>query len=147
MFESALHTDAFQSPSLPSGFHFRQPSPSSASSVNGSHLEPPLSYDALSAQNTVLKTRVSELEVINNLYHERVNELENNEKEIRRQEVATHDTENQLRAELAASRQREVDLKRRIDELEEEAPRHKKMRMSDLVDESRTATPGSSMEQ
>lgn len=94
-----------------------------------------------------MKTRVSELEVINNLYHERVNELENNEKETRRQELSTRETETQLRAELEAVRQREAELKRRLDELEEEGPRHKKMRLSDLVDDSRAATPVNSMEQ
>lgn len=144
MFDGALHPDAFPSPSLP-GFHLRQASPSATSSVNGSHLEPPLSYDALAAQNTLLRTRVSELEVINDLFRGRVTELENSEQEARRVELAARETEAQLRAELEEIRQREGDLKRRFEEIEGEGPRHKKMRLSDLVDESRAGTPISSM--
>lgn len=108
--------------------------------MNGSHLEPPLSYEALSNQNTALRTRVSELEVINDLFRGRVTELESSEQEARR-------TQMQLSAELEEVKQREADLKRRIEELENESdsPRHKKMRMSDLVDESRAGTPISSL--
>ncbi|KAF2279165.1 uncharacterized protein EI97DRAFT_166258 [Westerdykella ornata] len=131
MFDGALHPDAFHSPSLPSAFPLRQPSPSAASSVNGSHLDPPLAYDALMSQNTHLKTRVNELEVINELFRGRVSELEN--------------SESRLKAELDEMRQREADLKRKLDEFEAEGPRHKKMRLSDLVDESRAGTPISSM--
>jgi len=134
----AIHPDAFHSPSLSTGFPMRQPSPGATSSVNGSHLEPPLTYDSLVAQNAYLKTRVSELEVINDLFRGRVTELENSEQEAR-------GIEGQLRQELEESRVREADLKRRLDELESEGPRHKKMRMSDLVDESRAGTPISSL--
>lgn len=136
MFESALHGE-FHSPSLPN-FALRQPSPSAASSVNGSHLEPPLPYDTLAAQNTALKTRVSELEVINDLFRGRVGELESSEQ-------AARETESRLRVELEEVKQREADLKRRLEELEGEGPKHKKMRLSDLVDESRAGTPISSM--
>ncbi|KAF2122382.1 GATA type zinc finger protein Asd4 [Lophiotrema nucula] len=136
MFDGVLHSEAFHSSSIPS--FIRQPSPSSVSSVNGSHLEPPLSYDALAAQNTSLRTRVNELEVINNLFRERVTELENSEQVARGAEA-------QLRAELGEARQREADLKRRLDEVEDEGPRHKKMRLSDIVDEDRAGSPISSM--
>jgi GATA-binding protein len=141
MFDGVLHgADAFHSPSLPS-LHLRQPSPGSTSSINGSHLEPPLSYDALAAQNTSLRTRVNELELVNNLFRDRVTELETSEQEARRVEQTTRETEAQLRAELEVTRQREADLKRRLDEIEGEGPRHKKMRLSDLVDESRAGSP------
>lgn len=141
MFDGVLHGDAFHSPSLPS-FGLRQPSPGSTSSVNGSHLEPPLSYDALTAQNTSLRTRVSELEVINDLFRGRVNELENVEQEAKRAEQAARETEAQLRIELAEVKQREAELKRRLEEFEnEEGPRHKRMRLSDIVDESPTGSP------
>jgi GATA-binding protein len=106
--------------------------------MNGSHLEPPLAYDTLSAQNTALKTRVSELELVNDLFRGRVSELENSEK-------AARSREGQLQAQLGQIQQREAELKRRLDELEAEGPRHKKMRMSDLVDESRAGSPLSSM--
>jgi GATA-binding protein, other eukaryote len=126
MFEQALHGD-FQSATLP-GFGFRAPSPS-ASSVNGSHLEPPLPYDSLAAQNTALKIRVSELELIHDLYQNRVKELEQSEQ-------TAQQTETQLRKELEESKQREADLKRKVDELEGDNLTHKRLRMSDLVDES-----------
>lgn len=135
MFEQALSGD-FHSPSLP-GFGLRAPSPAN-SSINGSHLEPPLPYDTLAAQNTALKTRVSEMELINDLFRNRVSELEQSEQSARL-------TESSLRQELEEVRQREADLKRRIEEIEEESPRHKRMKMSDLVDESRAGTPISSM--
>lgn len=135
MFEQALHSD-FHSPSLP-GFGLRAPSPTT-SSINGSHLEPPLPYDALAAQNTALKTRVSEMEFINDLFRNRVSELEQSEQSARQ-------TETQLKQELEEAKQREADLKRRLDEFEGDSPRHKRMRMSDLVDESRAGTPINAM--
>ncbi|PVH92441.1 GATA type zinc finger protein Asd4 [Periconia macrospinosa] len=136
MFDGVLHADAFQSPQMPN-FVLRQPSPA-PSSLNGSHLEPPLPYDTLSAQNTALKTRVSELELVNDLFRGRVSELEGSEKAARSMEA-------QLRAELDQAKQREADLKRRLEELEGEGPRHKKMRLSDLVDESRAGSPINAM--
>ncbi|KAF2713269.1 GATA type zinc finger protein Asd4 [Pleomassaria siparia CBS 279.74] len=139
MFDGVLHPDAYQSPSIPS--FLRQPSPGSTSSVNGSHLEPPMSYDALAAQNTMLRTRVSELEVINGLFQGRVRELESGEEDARRTSLTTQATEAQLRAELNEIKQRENDLKRRLDEYEHEGSRHKKMRLSDIVDESRAGPP------
>tara|TARA_R110002003_G_scaffold45_25_gene3695 strand:- start:3997 stop:4644 length:648 start_codon:yes stop_codon:yes gene_type:complete len=139
MFEQALNGEVFHSPSL-SGFGQRAPSPAN-SSINGSHLEGPLPYDTLTAQNTALKTRVSEMELINDLFRNRVTELENNES-------AARDTEAKLRAELDEVKQREANLKRRLDELESESPRHKKPRMSDLsdfVDETRAGSPINAM--
>lgn len=47
------------------------------------HLEAPQSYDAVVAQNNALRTRVSELEVINDLFRGRVSELESSEQEAR----------------------------------------------------------------
>ena len=58
--------------------------------------------------------------------------------------MASRETEAHLRADLEEVRQREADLKRRLDELEAEGPRHKKMRLSDIVDESQASTPLSS---
>ncbi|KAJ5028143.1 signal recognition protein [Bipolaris maydis] len=135
MFEQALHGD-FHSPSLP-GFGLRAPSPAT-SSVNGSHLEAPLPYETLAAQNTALKTRVSEMELINDLFRNRVSELEQSEQSARQ-------TESTLRKELEEVKQREADLKRRLEEIENESPRHKRMKMSEFVDESRAGTPISAM--
>ncbi|GME41983.1 gata transcription factor [Neofusicoccum parvum] len=141
-----LNGHEFHSPSLPSFMH-RQPSPS-ASSVNGSHLEPPMSYDGLATTNTALKTRVSELEVINDLFRGRVTELEQSEQRARQDEAHARDHEKRLQQELEESHSREAELKRRVDELEAElaeyrgeGPRQKKMRLSDIVDESAASTP------
>ncbi|KAK7704224.1 GATA zinc finger protein 3 [Botryosphaeria dothidea] len=142
-----LNGHEFQSPSLPSFVPHRQPSPS-ASSVNGSHLEPPMSYDGLVTTNTALKTRVSELEVINDLFRGRVTELEQSEQRARQDEAHARDHEKRLQQDLDESHAREADLKRRVEELEAEladyrgeGPRQKKMRLSDIVDESAASTP------
>jgi hypothetical protein len=100
-----------QSPSLPA-MHLRHPSPGSIS-LNERHLEPPPTYDVLLAQNTTLKTRVSELEVINDLFRGRVQELEQND---RRSQLV----QDQLRQALDDSKARESSMKRRLDDLERE---------------------------
>ena len=100
------------SPSLPA-LTLRQPSPGSTTPLNDRHLELPQSYEALQQSNTSLKTRVSELEVINELYRGRVQQLEQND---RRQEMV----HSQLRQALEQSQQRENVLKRRLDDLERE---------------------------
>jgi GATA-binding protein len=139
MFEQALNGDVFHSAAL-GAFNNRAPSPAN-SSINGSHLDAPLPYDSLAAQNTALKTRVSEMELINDLFRNRVTELETSEN-------AARDTEAKLRAELEEVKQRESNLKRRLDELEDESPRHKKPRfsdISDLVDDTRAGSPINAM--
>ena len=108
----------------------RHPSPGSTISLNDRHLEPPQTYDGLLQANTTLKTRVSELEVINDLFQGRVSELEQND---RRAELL----QNQLRQALEQSQQRENDLKRRLDDLERE--------VADLRDTD--ANPGSNKRQ
>ncbi|GAB7334018.1 hypothetical protein MBLNU13_g06113t1 [Cladosporium sp. NU13] len=49
------------------------------------HLDTPLNFDALAAHNNALRTRVSELEVINDLFKGRVSELEASEQEARKE--------------------------------------------------------------
>lgn len=78
------------------------------------------------------------MELINDLFRNRVSELEQSE-------LSARQTESSLRQELEEVKQREADLKRRLDEIEEDSPRHKRMRMSDLVDESRAGTPINAM--
>ena len=84
------------SPSLPP-LHLNQHSPSTISLSNDRHLDAPMSYDQLVATNTNLRTRVSELEVINMVYS---------------------DNENSLRIERDRSIQERDDLKRKVEELE-----------------------------
>lgn len=135
-----LDGQTFHSPSLTS-FNLRQPSPGSLSVLNGA-LEPTLSPDSLVAANTALKTRVSELEVINDLFRGRVAELEASEQEARRGEMVARDGESR-------ALMREAELRRRLDELEAQlselgGPARKRLRMEDMVQEDGVATPLSS---
>lgn len=139
MFEQALNGEIYHSPSF-GGLPNRAPSPAT-SSINGSQLDHPLPYDTLAAQNTALKTRVSEMELINDLFRNRVAELEAGEN-------AAQESGAKLRQELEEAKQRESELKRRLEELEEESPRHKKARysdLSDLIDDKHVDSPVSAM--
>lgn len=97
------------SPSIPP-LNLRQQSPSS--------LEPPQTYDSLLQSSTALKTRVSELEVINDLFRGRVTQLEQNDENSRRNELMQRQTEKNLRQLLEESQVREMDLQRRISDLQ-----------------------------
>lgn len=83
------------------------------------------------SQNESLRTRVSELEVINDLFRGRVSELEQGETQTKEKDRA-HETETQrLTAELATAHSRAADLQRRLDELQresEEGPARKRMK-------------------
>ncbi|KAL9600060.1 MAG: hypothetical protein Q9219_003430 [cf. Caloplaca sp. 3 TL-2023] len=103
--EHGLHA----SNSLPS-FHVRQPSPGSTSSQNDRRSDLKPSYDQLHQENTALKTRVSELEVINILYKGQVGE----------QDQKATESEQQLRQLLEEARRRESDLQQQVKELEQE---------------------------
>jgi GATA-binding protein len=95
----------------------RVPSP-----MNGEH---PQTQESLLQENASLKTRVSELEVIQELYRGRLQQLEQdeanaheNKNQLHSQLEAAQQTETQLRNELEESHHRENMLKRRLDELE-----------------------------
>lgn len=143
----------FHSPSLPS-FALRQPSPSIAS-INGSHLDNSHTYADPAPSSSHLKTRVSELEVINDLFRGRVAELEQSEQAARRSADHAHEAAERYRADLDASLGREKDLKRRVDQLEADlelyrshAAPSKRARLSDIVrddpEPSRASPPLSS---
>ncbi|TAQ84412.1 hypothetical protein B7494_g7278 [Chlorociboria aeruginascens] len=145
------HINYNHSPSLPP-MHLRQPSPGrSTSPLNGAHgLEVPQTYEQLIAQNSSLKTRVSELEVINELFRGRVTQLEQDENNARRGEEMRRESESNLMVRLEESQRRENQLKRRLDDIERElgdlrdgAPRSKKMRVADMVGDSESSTPQS----
>jgi hypothetical protein len=94
-----LNDHAFQpSPSLPA-LHLSHPSPGSTSSLIDRHLEPPQTYEQLLLSNNQLKTRVNELELIN---------------------MMTRESEGRLQKEIEIVRKSEDDLKRRINELEQQ---------------------------
>ncbi|KAL6881181.1 zinc finger protein [Trichoderma novae-zelandiae] len=106
------------------------------SPMNGDRgLESPQTHEQLIANNSSLKTRVRELEFINELFRGRLSQLEQQEAAasaaLRGQEVAgvehtqlraqldaSKEIENQLRLQLEDSHRRENNLKRRLDELE-----------------------------
>ncbi|KAK3393784.1 hypothetical protein B0H63DRAFT_28018 [Podospora didyma] len=149
--------DSFQSQQLP-GFSVNATSPGRAPSpMNGERLDIPPSQEQLMALNASLKTRVSELEVIQELYRGRLQQLEQEENmrltqtqepakaeaQLRAQLDTLSESHTQLQKELEESHRRENMLKRRLDELEEElkgakeslevheSDRHKKQRIEE----------------
>ncbi|KAI7419609.1 hypothetical protein KC336_g9222 [Hortaea werneckii] len=126
-----LPPDTFASTNLPA-FNLRQPSPS-ATSLNGtSQLEAPQTYDGLMGQNSHLRTRVSELEVINDLFRGRVGELENSEQEARREANTKREENERLKSDIETERRKVEDLQKRVAELEGEgSPARKRARISD----------------
>jgi len=142
MFDNVtLDNHPFYSPTL-SQSAFRAASPSSASMTNGhTVMEHSLTDESLRRQVESLQTRVRELEVINELYRGRLQEIEPNLDNSRQ-------AENRARLALEQANAREVDLKRRIEELEATAQesrdgqRSKRVRLTDIVDDrSQTSTP------
>lgn len=154
--------------SLP-GFAVSAASPGRAASpMNGERLDIPQTHEALLAANSSLKTRVSELEVINDFIRGRLEQYESygagpregqeagpTEAQLRTQLDNLTKSEGQLRTQLEESHRRENNLKRRLDEMEVELKeakealevhengRAKKLRVSDMVEESETSTPQS----
>ncbi|KAK5729207.1 GATA zinc finger protein 3 [Elasticomyces elasticus] len=96
---------------------YRVPSPSNMSQLDA---PPSLTYDALSTQNRDLRTRVSELEVINGLFRGRVGELESSEAEARRAAKGKEEEVEKLRAELRGQQNEIEGLRKRVRELEEQ---------------------------
>ena len=74
--------------------------------------------DALSTQNQHLRTRVSELEVINDLFRGRVSELEQAEQGARRDAVMKDEEVARYKADLATANMKVADLQKRVAELE-----------------------------
>lgn len=89
------------------------------SSINDRHLEPPKPYEELLQDNTHLKTRVSELEVINDLYKGTVNQYQQGGN-APQAEMISRNSEDELRQLLQKSQQREEALKHQVEELEQE---------------------------
>ncbi|PKY01618.1 hypothetical protein P168DRAFT_292709 [Aspergillus campestris IBT 28561] len=151
MFDSVTLGDHAINPS--NGLHpgqLRQPSPTATSAVADRQGDSPQTYEGLLAANASLKTRVSELELINGLFRGRVAELEQSDATARRSEMIVRDSEVRLRRSLEEAQHREEDLKRRVGELERQVsdqsglgssvgtdspgePMAKRMRMSDAA--------------
>lgn len=136
-------------------FQIRHPSPTSA--INAC-LDPPPPYDTLLATSNALKTRVSELEVINDLFRGRVAELEASEQEARRAEAAARESERRLRKQMEELHSHQPTLTKKRS-LEETLDRNdvngketgsllaKKMRVTDVIGENRPCTPFSARAQ
>lgn len=159
MFDSVTLTDHTLNPS--NSFHsiaLRPPSPSASSSAVDRHIETPQRYEDMLATNTRLKTRVSELEVINELFRGRVAELEQSDATARRSEMIARDSETRLQRSLEDAHRREDGLKRRIADLErhignpsghshqfsnggQAEPLSKKIRLQDVMEQSSTTPP------
>ncbi|KAG9580525.1 hypothetical protein KCU97_g11939, partial [Aureobasidium melanogenum] len=98
--------------------------------------------------NSSLKTRVSELEVINDLFRGRVAELEQSEQDARAKESSARDAADQYKSDLDAALVREAALKKRVELLEAEvesyksqaAPPPKRLRLSDVVRDDSSST-------
>ncbi|KAB5577752.1 hypothetical protein GE09DRAFT_1213960 [Coniochaeta sp. 2T2.1] len=86
-----------------------------ATDLNGDH---PPTQETILAENASLKTRVSELEVIQELYRGRLQQLEHDESNVGQTVAQLRENEANLRNELEESHRRENMLKRRLDELE-----------------------------
>ncbi|KAK9574370.1 GATA zinc finger protein 3, variant 2 [Aspergillus fumigatus] len=159
MFDSVTLADHTlnQPNGLPS-LQLHQPSPTSTSSAAvDRHADAPQTYEGLLAANASLKTRVSELELINGLFRGRVAELEQSDATARRSEMIVRDSEARLRRSLEEAQRREEELKRRVSDLERQLadqansnnsanndspgePLSKKIRLSDMVEQS-SASP------
>ncbi|KAK1594403.1 GATA zinc finger protein [Colletotrichum navitas] len=130
------------------------------SPLNGDrHLDVPQTHEQLIATNSALKTRVSELELINELFRGRLSQMEQDEASARRGQEISGKAEAQLRMQLETSKKqleeshrRENNLKRRLDELELElkealdmsdSGRVAKKLKVEMVGESEVSTPQS----
>ncbi|KAF7593699.1 hypothetical protein BBP40_010991 [Aspergillus hancockii] len=155
MFDSVTLGDHSLTNGLSSG-QLRQPSPTSTSAAMDRHPESPQTVEGLLAANTSLKTRVRELEFVNDLFRGRVTELEQSDAAARRSEMIARDSESRLKRALEDAQRREEDLKRRVSELEHHfgeqvnhnntegndspsEPLAKRMRLSDVVDQPFTS--------
>ncbi|KFA55535.1 hypothetical protein S40293_02032 [Stachybotrys chartarum IBT 40293] len=122
--------DPYQASSVPTFGASGSAEGRAGSPTNGDrNMDAPQTHEQLMAHNSSLKTRVSELEFINELFRGRLSQLEQEEMATRRtqggdqtqlqsQYDALQESEAQLRAQLEDSHRRENNLKRRLDELE-----------------------------
>ncbi|KAK9463457.1 uncharacterized protein V1516DRAFT_667812 [Lipomyces oligophaga] len=77
-------------------------------------------FESLLSSNQTLRTRVSELELVNDLFRSRISELESNESTTRKTELTRREIEAQLQRKLDESGKMNMDLQARIDKLEAE---------------------------
>ncbi|ODQ54472.1 hypothetical protein SAICODRAFT_6215 [Saitoella complicata NRRL Y-17804] len=80
----------------------------------------PQTMESVMASNQALRTRVAELDLVNDLFRSRVTELESSETASRRLEGSRREVEMQLRNQLEEMERREVGYLNRIEALERE---------------------------
>lgn len=121
------------SPSLPS-FNIRHPSPGSTSSQNDRRTDS-RPYDQVFQENTALKTRVSELEVINILYKGQVGEQDQkateSEQQLRQLLEEVQRQKDDMKQQIKDLQQRVNDVEEENAELRGEEPAIKRQRVSD----------------
>lgn len=89
--------------------------------------------------NTALQTRVKELELVNDMYQSRVHQLETSEENFKRTTIGNREVEARLRQCIDEGIKREENLKRKIEDLENELMEikdplaRKKLRVADLA--------------
>lgn len=110
----SLPSDSFASPSLPAFAGARQPSPGSL--ANGNHLQPNLGR--ADSETGQLNTRISELEVINDLFRGRVSQLEQAERDARTEARSKDEEIQRGKADLETANARISELQKRVAELE-----------------------------
>lgn len=87
------------------------------SPMNGDRsLDAPMTHEQLIATNSSLKTRVSELEVINELFRGRLSQLEQQEAAARRGQEVAGAEQSQLRAQLEAAQESERQLRNQLED-------------------------------
>ncbi|KAI0200382.1 hypothetical protein F4808DRAFT_169089 [Astrocystis sublimbata] len=118
-----------------------------ASPTNGEQqpVDVPLTHEQLAAANSSLKTRVSELDLINELYRGRLQQLEQDNQtadnyrhaaEMSAKEAATERAHREdIQRQLDDSHRRENSLKRRLDDMEQEL-QELNNRLQDLQEET-----------
>ncbi len=80
----------------------------------------PPTIETLLAANSALRTRVTELELVNDLFRSRVSELETSEANSRRADTPRRDLELQLRVRIDELERRENEWRNKVLQLEED---------------------------
>lgn len=139
LFESLVNDSALAgSTSLPP-LNPNHPSAGSTSTIDMKHLEQPQTMESLINTNNTLMTRVKELELVNDMFRSRVQQLETSEANLKRTMISNREIEAQLRQCIEDCNKREDTLKRKIEDLESELIEikdplaRKKLRVSDIT--------------
>ena len=115
----SLPSDTFASPSLPAFASARQPSP--GTNLTNGGLDPHFGRSDSNSETQRLNTRISELEVINDLFRGRVAQLEQAERDARSEARSKDEDIQRSRSDLETANARISELQKRVTELEDGA--------------------------